>query len=322
MYSLDSHLRILLIEDNTDDEELLRHALEHRSGYKPVIQRVDTEGATLRALEEATFDLVICDFLLPRFSAPRALEIVREKLFDIPFIILSGFEDEETALKMLKIGANDFIYKRNLSRLSFAIRRELMQAGARMKGRIEIERSYIMTVEAWGVALERRDVTTKNHTSRVTDLTLRLARLLRVSGSQFRSIHYGALLHDIGKMGIPDAILLKRDKLDPSEMAIMKMHPGIAFEMLSHIPFLRDSLDIPYSHHEKFDGTGYPRGLSGDRIPFSARLFSVCDVFDAVTNERPYRESWPKDQAIEHLHAEKGKSFDPAVVNKFIELIK
>jgi putative two-component system response regulator len=322
MYSRNGHIRILLIEDSKDDEELIRVALERGAGYKIVIQRVETESATLRALQSETWDIVLCDYLLPHFSANRALEIVREELADIPFIIVSGFEDEPTAIESLKAGANDFIYKRDLSRLGLAVKRELTQAGDRMRGRLEVEKSYVLTVEAWGIALERRDIYTKNHTVRVTDLTLRLARSLHISGARFRSIHYGALLHDVGKMGIPDAILLKRETLLPEEMDIMKMHPGIAFEMLSHIEFLRDSINIPYCHHEKWDGSGYPRGLDGDRIPFEARLFSICDVFDALTHDRPYRKSWTPEKAIDHLREEKGKSFDPAIVDKFIEVIR
>lgn len=321
-FSKNGHLRILLIEDNKDDEELIRLAVEKGGAYKAIIQRVETEAGTLVALESTIWDIVLCDYLLPSFSARRALEMVREKLSDIPFIIVSGYEDEETALEMLKLGANDFVYKRNFDRLSLAIRRELIQARDRMRGRIEIERSYMLTVEAFGVMLELRDVQTVNHTIRVTDLTLRLARAFRVSSREFQAIHYGSLLHDIGKMGIPDAILLKEDPLLPEELRIMKMHPQIAYDRLKHIEFLKDAVIIPYCHHEKFDGTGYPRGLVGEDIPLEARLFSICDVFDALTHARPYRKPWTKEKALELIREESGKSFDPAIVKKFIEVIK
>jgi putative nucleotidyltransferase with HDIG domain len=333
MYSKNGHIRILLIEDNKDDEELIRIALQRRAGYRVIINRVETEAGLRLALEDATWDIVLCDYLMPNFSAEMALSIVREEVDDIPFIILSGYEDEPTALRMLKIGAHDFVYKKNLERLAIAVQRELKQAGERMIGRLEIERSYMLTIQAWGIALERRDIHTADHTIRVTDLTLRLARSLGVSGDQFRSIHYGALLHDVGKMGIPDSILLKPDTLLPEEMDIIKLHPKIAFEMLSDIKFLESSINIPYCHHERFDGTGYPRGggdehtkktdrMIGENIPIEARIFSICDVYDALTNERPYRKPWSKEKALEYIKSESGKSFDPAIVDKFIEVMR
>lgn len=314
-------LRILLIEDNNDDEELIKRELS-RSGYKPILLRVETEAALRIALDESVWDLVLCDYLLPSFNAYKALEIVRDELDDIPFIVLSGFEDEDTALEILKAGAHDFVYKRELRRLPLAVKREIRAAGERMSSKIALERSYIKTVEAWGMALERRDVFTKNHTVRVTDLTLRLARELGVSSSQFNTIRYGALLHDIGKIAIPDAVLLKTGTLSPEEFNIIKLHPVIAKEMLEPIEFLRPSIPIPYCHHEKFDGSGYPRGLAGNEIPLAARIFSVVDVFDAVTNERPYRRPWSREDALGYLTTEKGKSFDPGAVDRFIEIIK
>lgn len=322
MYSKNGHIRILLIEDNKDDEDLIKDTLKRTGGYVPIIHRVETEAALLLAIDRERWDLVLCDYLLPHFKAERALTLCREKLGDIPFIILSGYEDEETAIRLLKAGAHDFVYKTNLSRLAVAVRRELLQAGERMSGRLEIEKSYIETVEAFGVFLDLRDNNTLNHTVRVTDLTLRLARALRVSGSQFRAIHYGALLHDIGKIGIPDMVLLKPEPLDPGERKIIEMHPQLAYERLAHIDFLKEAITIPYSHHEKFDGTGYPRGLKGEEIPIEARIFSVCDVYDALTNERPYRKPWSKEKAIEYIKSEKGKSFDPEIVDKFIEVIR
>jgi putative two-component system response regulator len=311
----------LIIEDSKDDTELDLRVLR-RSGYKVISQRVETEAALLAALASSTWDLILCDYMLPSLSAERALEITRETLGDIPFIMLSGYEDEETALRMLKAGANDFIYKVNLSRLPIAVRREVTQAGDRMAGRIALEKAHLSIIEAWGKSLELRDIHTKNHTIRVTDLTLRLARALRVSSSEFRSIRYGSLLHDIGKMGIPDSVLLKRESLEPGEMAIMKLHPVIALEMLSDNDYLSQAIDIPYCHHEKWDGSGYPRGLLNTDIPYAARIFSPCDVYDALTSDRPYRRSWEKERAIEHIREGKGKSFDPAIVDKFIEVIE
>lgn len=321
MINLNGHLRILLIEDNKDDEELIRIALG-REGKKAALRRVETEGETLLAIDSETWDVILCDYLLPNFSGERALSLIREKLGDIPFIFISGFEDEETALRLLKLGAHDFLYKSNLSRLPIAVRREIIQARDRMSGRLEVERSYLLTLEAFGAALEIRDVYTSDHTTRVTDLALRLARALRVSSSQFKNIHHGALLHDIGKIRLPDSVLLKPEPLTPEEWSIMRLHPVIAHDMLSHIEFLEGAINIPYCHHEKFDGSGYPRGLEGEEIPLEARIFSIVDVYDALTHDRPYRKSWTKEQAIEYLREERGRSFDPEIVDKFIEVIK
>lgn len=315
-------IRILLIEDEGGDELLIKRRLE-KDGYTPIILRVDTESATHVALASRDkWDLVICDYLLPSFSALRALSMVREIAGDIPFIVLSGYEDEETALSMLKAGANDYVYKSQLGLLHVAIKREIKQAGERMSSRLAVESAYVGVVEAWGVAMERRDIYTKDHTIRTTDLALRFARTLGIAGVKFRTIRFGALLHDIGKIGIPDSVLLKRDSLEPGEMAIMRAHPRIAYEMLKDNDFLREAIAIPYSHHEKWDGTGYPQGLKGEAIPIEARIFSIIDVYDALTNERPYRKPWTKDEAIAHLRSEKGKSFDPSLVEKFIEMIK
>lgn len=312
-------LRVLLIEDDKDFEELLKRELS-RNGFRPVILRVETE-ASLRIALESVWDLVLCDYLLPSYNAYKALDLVRGELDDVPFIVLSGFEDEKTALEILKAGAHDFIYKSQLSRLPMAVRRELRAAGERLSSKIELERSYLATVEAWGKALELRDVFTKDHTTRVTDLTLRLAYDLGVSSSQFNNIRYGSLLHDVGKIAIPDSVLLKPEALSPQEMNIIKMHPGIARDMIAPIEFLREAINIPYAHHEKFDGTGYPRGLAGTEIPFEARIFSVVDVYDALTNERPYRKPWSREEALEYIKSEKKKSFDPAIVDKFIEIM-
>lgn len=318
MVILNRSLHILLIEDDPNDADLIRAELK-RAGFDPILQRVETEAETLVALHGGTsWDVVLCDFLLPHFKARRAFEMVRERFFDIPFIVVSGFENEEAALEMLIMGASDFVYKRSLPRLSFAIKRDLKTAGTLLHGRLKIIRAYDSIIEAWGIALERRDIYTKDHTVRVTNLTLRLARALRIAGNQFKQIHYGALLHDIGKIGIPDMILLKPGPLEPSEMAVMRMHPGIAYEMLSENEFLKEAVNIPYCHHEKFDGSGYPRGLAGDAIPIESRIFSVCDVYDALTNKRPYRDKWSREKALEYIRRESEKSFDPEIVEVFI----
>jgi putative nucleotidyltransferase with HDIG domain len=184
----------------------------------------------------------------------------------------------------------------------------------------ELEEAYQATLEGWVQALDMRDKETEGHTQRVTILTQRLARTMGVDGDQLLHITRGALLHDIGKMAIPDGILLKPGKLTHEERALIQKHPIFAYDMLKRINFLLPAIDIPYCHHEKWDGTGYPRGLRGDEIPFSARIFPVIDVYDALVSDRPYRKGWSPEQVREHICADAGKHFDPVVVDAFMSL--
>ncbi|MCP4141022.1 MAG: GAF domain-containing protein [Chloroflexi bacterium] len=185
----------------------------------------------------------------------------------------------------------------------------------------ELARAYDTTLEGWGKALELRDKETQGHTLNVTDLTLQLSRKLGVSENNLIHIHRGALLHDIGKMGIPDAILRKPGPLSKEEWAIMRQHPVFAYQMLSSIPYLLPALDIPYSHHERWDGQGYPQGLKGEDIPIAARVFSVIDVWDALLSDRYYRKAWDRKTIINYLKNESGTRFDPKVVTEFLKMI-
>ncbi|HRP47045.1 MAG TPA: PAS domain S-box protein [Trueperaceae bacterium] len=185
----------------------------------------------------------------------------------------------------------------------------------------ELRRAYGRTIEGWASSLDLKDEETAGHSKRVTDMTVRLSRRLNVASDELVHIQRGALLHDIGKMGIPDQILLKRGPLTSEEFDFMRKHPVFAYELLSPIEFLRPALDIPYCHHEKWDGSGYPRGLKGEQIPLAARIFAVVDVFDALTSERPYREAWPVDRAAQFIRDGSGTHFDPAVVEAFFEML-
>ena len=188
------------------------------------------------------------------------------------------------------------------------------------RSNLELSLAYDATIEGWSRALDMRDRVTEGHTKRVTEMALSLARTMGMSDSDLVHMRRGILLHDMGKMGIPDDILLKPDALTEEEWEIMHKHPQYAYEMLAPISYLRPALDIPGSHHEKWDGTGYPRGLKGEQIPMAARIFAVVDVFDALTSDRPYRQAWPKDKAIQYILNEKGKFFDPRVVDVFMSL--
>jgi len=173
-------------------------------------------------------------------------------------------------------------------------------------------------IEGWAEALELRDRETEGHSRRVTAMTLELAK--RFGITDLESVRNGALLHDIGKLGIPDSILLKPGALSEEEFQVMRRHPVIARELLSRLRFLDDSLDIPFCHHEKWDGSGYPRGLAGELIPLPARLFAVIDVWDALRSDRPYRKGWPEERVLEHIASLSGSHFDPDAARRFIEL--
>ena len=184
----------------------------------------------------------------------------------------------------------------------------------------ELEKAYQATLEGWVRALDLRDKETEGHTQRVTILTHRLARSMGVSDNLLVHITRGALLHDIGKMAIPDGILLKPGQLTDEERKLIQKHPIYAYEMLSPIDFLVPAIDIPYCHHEKWDGSGYPRGLKGHEIPFAARIFPIVDVWDALTSDRPYRKAMPHTEVRQLIQADSGKHFDPVVVEAFMDL--
>jgi HD-GYP domain-containing protein (c-di-GMP phosphodiesterase class II) len=188
------------------------------------------------------------------------------------------------------------------------------------RSNLELSLAYDATIEGWSRALDMRDTVTEGHTKRVTEMAMSLARVMGMSESDLVHMRRGILLHDMGKMGIPDAILLKPDALSAEEWKVMHMHPQYAFEMLAPIAYLRPALDIPGCHHEKWDGSGYPRGLKGEQIPLAARIFAVVDVFDALTSDRPYRKAWTKEKSLQYILDEKGKFFDPRVVDVFMSM--
>ena len=185
----------------------------------------------------------------------------------------------------------------------------------------ELSLAYDATIEGWSHALDLRDRETEGHTLRVTDMTIELARAFDLSDAELAQVRWGALLHDIGKMGIPDTILHKPGSLTDHEWSIMKKHPAFAYDMLAPIGYLQSALDIPYCHHEKWDGTGYPRGLKGKQIPLPARIFAIVDVWDALTSDRPYRPAWEKEKALQYIQSLSGSHFDPRVVEMFVKMV-
>lgn len=190
------------------------------------------------------------------------------------------------------------------------------------RANFDLTLAYNTTIEGWSRALDLRDRDTEGHTQRVTNLALKLARRLGLSEDDLINIQRGAILHDIGKMAIPDSILLKPGPLADNEWHVIRQHPRYAYELLSPISYLSQALDIPHYHHEKWDGTGYPHGLKENQIPLYARLFGIIDVYDALTSNRPYRPAWPKQKAIAYIREQSGKHFDPAITLQFLEMVE
>jgi putative nucleotidyltransferase with HDIG domain len=198
---------------------------------------------------------------------------------------------------------------------------ELVHSDPEPPAALELAAAYEETLAGWARALDLRDHETEGHSRRVTELTLRLARTIGMSEAECVHVRRGALLHDIGKMAIPDHILHKPAALTPEEWAVMRRHPEYAWELLSPIQFLQPALDIPYCHHERWDGTGYPRGLKGEVIPLAARVFAAADIWDALRSNRPYRLAWSADRARTYIASIAGTHLDPTVTVVFLDLL-
>ena len=185
----------------------------------------------------------------------------------------------------------------------------------------ELLPAYDATLEVWAIALERRNKEAKGHTLRVTEMTLTLAKSMGVNDLELTHLRRGAILHDIGNMAISESILHKQGELTVEEWITMHLHPFFACEVLAPIDYLKPALDIPYCHHERWDGSGYPRSLKGETIPLAARIFAVVDVWDALTSERPFRAAWSREKALAYIRGQSGKHFDPQVVEVFLTMV-
>jgi len=327
-------LRVLIVEDAEDDVALLVRELQG-GDYQPAWAHVQSQEAMQTALERQDWDLVVSDHTMPQFDSHAALRVLRASGKDIPFVIVSGTIGEELAVQAMKAGASDYLVKGQLARLNPIVGREIADAAQRRARRaaevalwarerqatIELAEAYDATLWGWAHALELRDHGTEGHSRRVTEMTVRLARMMGVSNEDCVHIRRGALLHDIGKMGIPDSILLKPGPLSLKEWDIMRRHPAYAHDLLSQVAYLRPALDIPLCHHERWNGSGYPRGLTGEDIPLAARIFTVVDIWDALRSERPYRHAWSDERARTHIASLVGVHLDPRVVRVFFDLL-
>jgi response regulator RpfG family c-di-GMP phosphodiesterase len=338
---------ILLVDDNLDDLQMIKRSLGH--SFSDLLTQQASNAASLKvALFQGGFDLVITDYHLGFSTGLEVLRQVKEHYPDCPVIMFTLTGNEEIAVQAMKSGMEDYILKtpQHLAQLCTTVTRAINHQKERktlettqvalhdseiensrlfldlQAANDELKLAYDATIEALSVAIDMRDHETEGHSQRVTNLTVRLAEHIGIDQTLLTQMRRGALLHDIGKLGVPDSVLLKPGKLDDDDWILMKQHPVLANEWLSRIPFLRPALEIPYAHHERWDGRGYPLGLQGTAIPLAARIFSVVDVYDALTSDRPYRKAWSKQKALENLVENAEKHFDPDVIRAFQAMIQ
>ena len=332
-------VRVLYVDDYPLDRELVRHALEVEDDGFTLVEAA-SRTAFEAALHDGSFDVVLSDFNILGFQGLDVLAAVQALPYPVPVVIVTGTGSEEVAVQAMKQGASDYVIKtpQHIQRLPMTIhaaleRRRLEEESRRAQARTvelladlqqvnaDLLRAYNATIEGWSRALDLRDKETEGHTVRVTEMTIELAREMGIAESELVHVRRGALLHDIGKLGVPDDVLLKPAPLSPDEWTIMRRHPQYARDLLAPIDFLAPALDIPLSHHERWDGTGYPQGLRGEEIPLVARIFAVVDVWDALRSDRPYRPALPDEAVIEYLRSSSGTQFDPHVVDTFLALL-
>ncbi|MCC7123821.1 MAG: HD domain-containing protein [Acidobacteria bacterium] len=327
-------LHVLLIPGDARDDALLARELA-AGGYATSLSAVDSPSALHARLERRAWDLLIADLVPEGFGALAALEIIQASHIDLPVLVVAGARGEDRAVHAMRAGASDYLARNRLVTIGPIVDRILKESAERrtrqeaeraarereQQALLELATAYDATVEGWSRALDLRDHETEGHSRRVAEVTVKLARRMGVSEIDLVHIRRGALLHDIGKIGVPDAVLLKPAALTPAEWIIMRRHPELARELLAPIEYLRPALDIPYCHHEKWDGTGYPRGLQGTEIPLAARIFAAADIWDAIRSDRPYRKGWSTEAGRVHMMTLSGTHLDPAVVAAFLDLL-
>jgi len=321
---------VLIVDDEYIGRETLQSVLEGE-GYE--LEMAENGFQAIEKAKKLLPDVILLDVMMPGMTGFEVCQRIRSdpQIAEIPIIILTALDDRESLLNALKAGADDFISKpfdryelraRLLGITRLNRYQKLLQERAKLReANAQLLNAYEATIESLSHALDLRDRETEGHSRRVTELTLKLAQALNMNDEDLTHIRRGALLHDMGKIGIPDSILHKPDTLTTEEWSIMRKHPQFAYDMLSPIEYLHPALDIPYSHHEKWDGSGYPRGLRGEEIPMVARLFAIADVWDAVTSDRPYRAAWTEEQALAYIREQSGKHFDPKIVPEFLTML-
>ncbi|HKW19091.1 MAG TPA: HD domain-containing phosphohydrolase [Terriglobales bacterium] len=332
--------RILIV----DDEEPIRDfvtAMLSSANYACSQAESGKEALELLSYGKE-FELMLTDLMMPEMDGIALLEASKERFPDMPVIMVTAVTDVSVALGAIRNGAYDYLLKPfEREQLLATVRRALENRRLKVENReyqtnlealvttrteqlrqafSSLEKSYDITLEALGNALDLKDAETEGHSKRVTAYTIAIARAMGLNSDQIRVIARGAFLHDIGKMAIPDAILRKPGALNEEEVAIMREHCYRGYQILRRIPFLQEASDIVYSHQEKYDGTGYPRGLKGNDIPLGARIFAVADTLDAIRSNRPYRPAQPFSAARAEIQRCAATQFDPEVVKIFLEM--
>jgi putative nucleotidyltransferase with HDIG domain len=332
--------RILVVDDEDPIREIVCSMLA-AANYKT---RQASSGLKALAILDAgeEFELMLSDLMMADLDGIGLLERTKEGYPDMPVVMVTAVHDISVALAAIRNGAYDYLLKPfEREQLLATVRRALENRRLKMQNReyqtglermvearteqlqnamSNLERSYDITLEALGDALDLKDAETEGHSKRVTAFTIAIARAMGLPRDQIAVIARGAFLHDIGKMAIPDKILLKPGPLDPDEVTEMREHCYRGYQMLKKIPFLTEAAAIVYSHQEFFDGSGYPRGLKGEDIPLGARIFAVADTLDAITSDRPYRRKRSIAQAREEIKIWSGRQFDPDVVETFLSM--
>lgn len=301
-----------------------------------------TAEEALVALQRDSFDAVISDLQMPGLSGMELLTEVRHKHPHMAFLVTTGVDDVDVGVKAMRSGADDYLVKplresavvaslenalrkRHLEQELEHHRQHLEELVAARTNQLQaalkqIAQSYEDTLQALGAAIDLRDNETGGHSQRVCRYSLEIARAMGWQEKELGSLARGAYLHDIGKLGVPDGILLKPGPLTPEERKLMQRHSQIGFDLVKDIPFLADATDVVLMHHERFDGSGYPQGLKGEQIPMSARIFAIADTLDAITSERPYQRASSFESARETIRRLSGTAFDPQVVSVFLNL--
>jgi putative nucleotidyltransferase with HDIG domain len=332
--------RILVVDDEETIREIVSSMLTH-ANYKC---RQAASGLEAIALLDSgeEFELMLSDLMMADLDGIGLLERTKERFPDMPVVMVTAVHDISVALAAIRNGAYDYLLKPfEREQLLATVRRAMENRRLKLENRayqtnletlvaarteqlrkamVELERSYDITLEALGDALDLKDRETEGHSRRVTAFTIAIARAMGLTADQIRVIARGAFLHDIGKMAIPDAILNKPGALTPDEVGIMREHSYHGYQIVRKIPFLQEAAEIVYAHQERFDGTGYPRGLKGEQIPLGARMFAVADTLDAITSDRPYRPAQTLAAARDEIQRWAGRQFDPEVVKMFLSM--
>lgn len=327
---MDERNTILIVDDEPAGRETLESILEPEGYYLVLAENGYQAIEKAKAVQP---DVILLDVMMPGMNGFEVCRHIRneKELAEVPILFLTALDDRQSLLNGLEAGADDFISK-PVDRYELRARllgitrlnryRKLMNERKNLEeAHKQLLFAYDETIEGWSRAMDLRDKETEGHSQRVTELTLKLASDFGIPKQDLVHVRRGALLHDMGKLGIPDSILLKAGKLNDEEWEFMRQHPQLAYNMLFPIEYLRPAMDIPFCHHEKWDGTGYPRGLQGEQIPLAARLFAIVDVWDALTSDRPYRKAWEREKVLAYIKEESGKHFDPNVVDAFLQLI-